>query len=79
MGARFSAPFQTVSGTHSLLFNAHRISFPAVKRPGRGVNHPPPSSAEVKESESNGFLDKSQHNLVLLSFIQADDMFRPLF
>jgi hypothetical protein len=23
--------------------------FPGVKRPGRGVNHPPPSSAEVKE------------------------------
>ena len=25
------------------------VSFPGVKRPGRGVNHPPPSSAEVKE------------------------------
>jgi len=24
-------------------------SFPAVKRPGRGVDHPPTSSAEVKE------------------------------
>jgi hypothetical protein len=24
-------------------------SFPGVKRPGRGVEHPPPSSAEVKE------------------------------
>jgi len=24
-------------------------SFPGVKRPGHGVNHPPPSSAEVKE------------------------------
>jgi len=23
--------------------------FPGVKRPGRGVGHPPPSSAEVKE------------------------------
>jgi hypothetical protein len=23
--------------------------FPGVKRPERGVNHPPPSSAEVKE------------------------------
>jgi len=23
-------------------------SFPGVKRPGRGVDHPPPSSAEVK-------------------------------
>jgi len=25
------------------------------------------------------FLSKSQHNLVLLFFIQANDMFRPLF
>jgi len=24
-------------------------SFPGVQRPGRGVEHPPPSSAEVKE------------------------------
>jgi hypothetical protein len=24
-------------------------SFPVVKRPGRGVDHPPPSSAEVNE------------------------------
>jgi len=24
-------------------------SFPGVKRPGRGVDHPPPSNAKVKE------------------------------
>jgi len=24
-------------------------SFPRVKRPGRGVDHPPPFSAEIKE------------------------------
>jgi hypothetical protein len=29
--------------------NGYGVSFPGVKRPGRGVNHPPPSSAEVKE------------------------------
>jgi hypothetical protein len=33
----------------SLLYNGYRVSFPGVKRPGRNVNHPPPSSAEVKE------------------------------
>ena len=34
----------------SLLFNGYRVSFPGgVKRPGRGVDHPPLSSAEVKE------------------------------
>ena len=31
------------------LCNAHRISFPGVKWPGRGVYHPPPSMAEVEE------------------------------
>ena len=49
LGARFSAPSQIGPGTHSLLYNAYRISFPGVKQPGRGVNHPPLSSAEVKE------------------------------
>ena len=49
LGARFSEPFQIGPGTHSLLYNTYRISFSGVKQPGRGVNHPPLSSAEVKE------------------------------
>ena len=36
-------------GPPSLLHNGYRVSFPGVKRPGRGVNKPPPSSAKVKE------------------------------
>jgi hypothetical protein len=36
-------------GPPSLLYNGYRVSFRGVKRPGRGVDHPPPSSAEVKE------------------------------
>jgi hypothetical protein len=36
-------------GPPSLLYSGYRVSFPGVNRPGRGVNHPPPSSAEVKE------------------------------
>jgi hypothetical protein len=36
-------------GTPSVLYNRYRLSFPEVKRPGRGVNRPPPSTAEVKE------------------------------
>jgi hypothetical protein len=32
----------------SLLYNEYRV-FPGVKRPGRAVDHPPPSSAEVRE------------------------------
>jgi len=34
----------------SLLYNGYRFSFQGVKQLGRGVNHPLPSSAEVKES-----------------------------
>jgi hypothetical protein len=36
-------------GPPSLLYNGYRVSFPGVKRPGPGVDHPPPSSAEVEE------------------------------
>jgi hypothetical protein len=36
-------------GPASLLYDGYRVSFPGVKRPGLGVDHPPPSSAEVKE------------------------------
>ena len=32
-----------------LLYNGHRVSFPEVKRPGRGANHPPSPSAEFEE------------------------------
>ena len=36
-------------GPRSLLYNGYRVSFEGVKWPGRGVDHPPPSSAEIKE------------------------------
>jgi hypothetical protein len=36
-------------GPPSLLYNGYRVSFPGVKRPGRGVDHPPSSSARVKD------------------------------
>ena len=35
-------------GPLSLLHNGYRV-FPGVERPGRGVDHPPTSSSEVKE------------------------------
>jgi hypothetical protein len=47
--ARFSAPVQTVPGAHPAPYTMCTESFPGVKRPGRGVYNPPPSSAEVKE------------------------------
>jgi hypothetical protein len=46
-----TAPFPNVSnGAHPASYNTMGIgSFPEVKRPGHGFDHPPPSSAEVKE------------------------------
>jgi len=48
-GARLSAPVQTGSGVHSALYTMGAVSFPEVERPGRGVDHTSPSSAEVKK------------------------------
>jgi len=31
------------------LYNGNRVSFPGVKRPGRGDDYPPPCNADVKE------------------------------
>ena len=45
----FSAPFQTPWDPLSFLCSGYRVSLPRVKRPGRGVDHPPSSKAEVKE------------------------------
>jgi len=47
VGARFSAPAQNGPGAHLASYTKGTGSFPGVKRPGRGVDHPRPSSAEV--------------------------------
>jgi hypothetical protein len=39
--------------------SGHRVSFQGVKRPGRGVDHPPKSSAEVKERVELYLLSRS--------------------
>ena len=46
---RFSAPVQTGPGAHSTPYTIGTGSFLGVKRPGRGVNHPHPSNARLKE------------------------------
>ena len=48
MGARFSAPVHTGPGAHPASYTKGTRSFPEVKRLGRGVYHPPPSSVEVE-------------------------------
>jgi hypothetical protein len=48
-GGRFSAPVQTGCVAHPASYTVGTGSFPGVKKPGRGVDHPLPPSAEVKE------------------------------
>jgi hypothetical protein len=48
-GARIFAPVQTDSEAHPAFYTMGAGSFLGVKRPGRGVDHTPTSSAEVKE------------------------------
>jgi hypothetical protein len=44
---RFFEHVQTGPGAHPASCTMGTGSFPGVKRPGRGGDHPPPSSAEV--------------------------------
>ena len=48
-GATFSAPVQTGPGAHPSSCTMGTGSLLEVKRPGRGADHIPPSSAGVKE------------------------------
>jgi hypothetical protein len=49
VGARFFAHVQTGPEAHPASCTVGTGSFPGVKWPGRGADHPPPSSAEVKK------------------------------
>jgi hypothetical protein len=49
VGARFFAHVQTGPGAHPAFCTMGTGSFPGVKRPGHCVDHPHPSSAEVKK------------------------------
>jgi hypothetical protein len=49
VGARFFANVQTSLGAHPASCAMSTGYFPGVKRPERGADHPPPSSAEVKK------------------------------
>ena len=48
-GRRFSAPVQTGSEAHPASYTTGTGSFAGVKRPGHGVDHPPPSSTKVTD------------------------------
>jgi hypothetical protein len=49
VGSRFCLTVNTGSGAHPASCIISIVSFSGVKRPERGVNHPSPFSAEVKE------------------------------
>ena len=55
--ARFSTAVQTGPGVHPGYSTNGVESFLEVKRPGRGFNYPPSSSAKVKEIEQQEFLN----------------------
>jgi len=48
-GARFSAPVRTGPGAHPASYTMGTGSILGVKQPVCGIDHPSPSSAEVKE------------------------------
>jgi hypothetical protein len=48
-GARLSASVQTGPRAHPASYRMGAVCFLGVKRPGRGLDHPSPYSAEVKE------------------------------
>ena len=45
----FSYPSRPFLGPPNVLYNAYRVSFQGVKRPGRGVDHPPQPAARLKK------------------------------
>ena len=52
MWVRFSALIQTGSGAHPASYTIGTGSFPEVKQPGRGVDHPSRLAPKLKEEKS---------------------------
>jgi hypothetical protein len=48
-GARFSTPIQTDPGAHLVFYTMGTGSFTWVKRPGRGIDHPPHLVSKLKK------------------------------
>jgi hypothetical protein len=49
VGAKYFAHFHIVPGAHPATCTMATETFPGVKRSGRGADHPPPSTTEVKK------------------------------
>jgi len=48
-GARFAAPLQTGPRAHPTSYAMGARSFPGIKRPGRGIDHPPHLAPRIKK------------------------------
>jgi hypothetical protein len=68
-GSRFSAPVQTGPGAHPASNTWVTESFRGVKRSGRGVDHTPTSSAEVKERVRLYFCATSEPSWPVIGWI----------
>jgi hypothetical protein len=50
--AKISAPVQIGPGAHPAFYTTDTGSFPGVKRPGRGIDHPAPLAPRLKKEQS---------------------------
>jgi hypothetical protein len=66
VGTRFSTPVQTDPVTHPASCTMGTESFPGVKWPGCGVDHPLPTSAGVKERVETYIYSRSRHYCAFL-------------
>jgi hypothetical protein len=66
MGAKFSAPVQNGPRAHTTSYKMGTVSFLGLKLPGRGVYHPPLSSAEDKERIDLYLYISSRHSWAVL-------------
>jgi hypothetical protein len=49
VAVRFSTLPDQLWGPPSLLYNGYQVSFPSIKWPECGIDHPPPSGAKLKK------------------------------
>ena len=66
VGARFSKPVQNGPEAHPTSYTMSTGSLPGVKRPERGVDHPPPFTTEIKERVELYLYYTSGHSWLVL-------------
>jgi hypothetical protein len=80
-GRDFPQPSRPALGLTQPPINGYWSSLPGIKRPGRGVDHPPSSSTRVKEREELYLYSSSGSSWPVLGRtlpLPRDDLFRSL-